>query len=267
MIIIGELINGSRKEIAQAIGNRDADYIKQLAIQQVEAGAAFIDCNPGTVGDQEVADMQWLVETVQEATDKPISFDSPNPEAIQRAIDVYAGEVQPMINSITLETERLEAMLPLVKQAPSNVIALAMGDEGMPSQPGQREEVARQLIDLLTDAGLEPTQIFVDVLIAPVSAEPQAGQLALQAMAAIRQYCPDCHITAGLSNISYGLPNRRLLNRVFLVMAMQAGMDSAIMDPLDEKIMAQIMAAEALLGQDEFCMKYLQTYRAGRLNR
>ena len=265
MIIIGELINGSRKEIAQAIGNRDADYIRQLAIHQVEAGADFIDCNPGTVGEQEVADMQWLVETVQEATDKPISFDSPNPVAIRRAIDVYAGEAQPMINSITLETERLEAMLPLVKQAQSNVIALAMSDEGMPSQPGQREEVARQLIDLLTDAGLEPTQIFVDVLIAPVSAEPQAGQLALQAMAAIRQYCPACHITCGLSNISYGLPNRRLLNRVFLVMAMQAGMDSAIMDPLDEKIMAQIIAAEALLGQDEFCMKYLQTYRAGKL--
>jgi len=267
MIIIGELINGSRKEIAQAIGDRDADCIKQLAIQQVEAGAEFIDCNPGTVGEQEVADMQWLVETVQEATDKPISFDSPNPEAIQRAIDVYAGEAQPMINSITLESERLETMLPVVKQAQSNVIALAMSDEGMPSQPGQREEVAKQLIELLTEEGLEPSQIFIDPLIAPISAEPQAGRQAIQAIAAIRQYCPDCHITAGLSNISYGLPNRRLLNRVFLVMAMQAGMDPAIMDPLDEKIMAQIIAAEALLGQDEFCMNYLQAHRAGRLNR
>ncbi len=191
MIIIGELINGSRKEIAQAIGDRDADCIKQLAIQQVEAGAEFIDCNPGTVGEQEVADMQWLVETVQEATDKPISFDSPNPEAIQRAIDVYAGEAQPMINSITLESERLETMLPVVKQAQSNVIALAMSDEGMPSQPGQREEVAKQLIELLTEEGLEPSQIFIDPLIAPISAEPQAGQQAIQAIAAIRQYCPE----------------------------------------------------------------------------
>ena len=266
MLIIGELINGTRGRIKQAIEQRDGDYIGQLAAQQAEAGAAFIDCNPGTVGDQEVTDMQWLVETIQDATDNPISFDSPNPEAIKRALDVYTGGARPMINSITLETEHLEAMLPLVKQAQSNVIALAMSDEGMPSQPGQREEVARQLIDLLTDAGLEPTQIFVDALIAPVSAEPQAGRLALQAIAGIRQYCPNCHITSGLSNISYGLPNRRLLNRVFLAMAMHAGMDSAVMDPLDGKIMAQLRTAEALLGQDEFCMNYLQAHRAGKLD-
>jgi len=266
MIIIGELINGTRKKIKQAIAERDADYISQLAVQQADAGAAFIDCNPGSVGDQEVVDMQWLVATVQQATDKPISFDSPNVEAIKQALATYSGEARPMINSITLESERLDSMLPLIKEAQVNVIALAMSEEGMPTQGGQREQVARQLIDLLTEAGLEPGQIFVDVLIAPVSAEPQAGRHALQAVAAIREYCPDCHITCGLSNISYGLPNRRLLNRVFLAMAMAAGMDSAVMDPLDEKIMAQMQTAEALLGQDEFCMNYLQAHRAGSLD-
>ena len=265
MIIIGELINGTRKRIKQAIAERDTDYISQLAVVQAAAGAAFIDCNPGSVGEQEIADMQWLVETVQQATDKPISFDSPNANAIKQALAVYTGQARPMINSITLESERLDNMLPLIKGAEVNVIALAMSDAGIPTQAGQREQVAQQLIDLLTEAGLEPSQIFVDALIAPVSAEPQAGQLALQAIASIRQYCPDCHITCGLSNISYGLPNRRLLNRVFLAMAMYAGMDSAIIDPLDDNITAQLRAAEALLGQDEFCMNYLQAHRIGSL--
>lgn len=266
MIIIGELINGSRKRIKQAIADRDAGYINDLATQQAEAGADFIDCNPGTVGEQEVADMQWLVETIQQSTDNPITFDSPNVEAIRRAIEAYTGEARPMINSITLESERLATMLPIVKDAQANVVALAMSDEGMPDQVGQREEVAQRLIDVLTSEGVEPETIFLDPLIAPVSAKPEAGRQALQAIAAIREYCPDCHITAGLSNISYGLPNRSLLNRTFLAMAMSAGMDAIIMDPLDKKIMAQLRAAEALLGQDEYCMNYLQAHRAGKLD-
>ena len=266
MIIIGELINGTRTRIKQAIADRDTDYISQLAIQQAEAGADFIDCNPGTVGDQEIADMQWLVETVQQATDKPITFDSPNPHAIQRAVDVYTGPARPMINSITLESESRETMLPVIKDAQANVVALALSDEGMPDQAGQREAVAQRLIDLLTSEGIEPDAIFLDPLIAPVSAKPEAGCYALQAIAAIRKYCPDCHLICGMSNISYGLPNRHLLNRTFLPMAMCAGLDSAIMDPLDEKLMAQLRAAEAVLGQDEYCMDYLQAYRAGKLD-
>ncbi len=265
MIIIGELINGSRKRIKQAIADRDADYISDLATQQAEAGADFIDCNPGTVGEQEVADMQWLVETVQQSTPKPISFDSPNVDAIRRALEVYTGEVRPMINSITLEAERSATMLPVVKEAEANIVALAMGDQGMPDQVGQREAVAQQLIDVLTSEGVPSDAIFLDPLVAPVSAQSEAGSQVLQAIVTIRDYCPDCHIAAGLSNISYGLPNRHLLNRTFLAMAISAGLDAVIMDPLDEKIMAQLRAAEAVIGQDEYCMNYLQAYRAGQL--
>jgi len=266
VIIIGELINGTRKHVKEAIASRDEEYIAALAVKEAEAGADFIDCNPGTIGEQESKDMQWLVETIQAATDKPISFDSPNPEAIQRGLATYSGEAMPMINSVTLEPGSVEKMLPIVLEAKVNVVALALGEGGMPTQAGQREQVAQQIIDRLVAGGIEPEQIFVDPIIAPLSTATEVGQHIFQAIAAVRDYCPECHITCGLSNISFGLPNRRLLNRGFLSLAMQAGMDSAVMDPLDEKLMAQIIATQALLGEDEFCMNYLQAYRAGKLD-
>jgi len=266
VIIIGELINGTRSKVKEAIATRDEKYIADLAVKEDEAGADFIDCNPGTIGEQESKDMQWLVETIQAATDKPISFDSPNPEAIQRGLATYSGATMPMINSVTLEPGSVEKMLPIVLEAKVNVVALALGEGGMPTQAGQREEVAYRLIDRLTAGGIEPEQIFVDPVIAPLSTATEVGQHIFQAIAAIRDYCPECHITCGLSNISFGLPNRQLMNRAFVGLAMQAGMDSAVMDPLDEKLMAQIIATEALLGEDEFCMNYLQAYRSGKMD-
>jgi len=266
VIIIGELINGSRDSVKQAIASRDKKYIADLTVREDEAGADFIDCNPGTIGEQESNDMQWLVETIQVATDKPISFDSPNPQAIRRGLATYSGEAMPMINSVTLEPGSVEKMLPIVLEAKVNVVALALGEGGMPTQPGQREQVAQQIIDRLTAGGIEPEQIFVDPVIAPLSTATEVSQHIFQAIAAIRDYGPKCHITCGLSNISFGLPNRQLMNRAFIGPAMQAGMDSAVMDPLDEQLMAQVIATEALLGEDEFCMNYLQAYRAGKLD-
>ncbi|MCD6352153.1 MAG: dihydropteroate synthase [Armatimonadetes bacterium] len=265
MIIIGELINGTRKKPKEAIAQKDADYIADLARRQAEAGADYIDVNPGTTGEAEVEDMKWLVEVAQSTTDKPLCFDSPNPAAIRAAFEVYQGSATPIINSITAEQERLETLLPLVLETGANVIALAMGDEGMPSAAGDREATARRLIDALREAGVAPERIFVDPVITPLGTGHENGQLILQAIRDVREYCPECHITGGLSNISYGLPNRRLINRVFLVLAMAAGMDSAVMDPLDEKIMAELLAAEALLGKDEWCMNYIQAERAGKL--
>ncbi len=265
MIVIGELINGTRKKIKAAIASKDADYIADLARRQDEAGADFIDCNPGTVGEQEVADLVWLVETVQAATDKPIAFDTPNAEAVRAGIAAYTGSAMAMINSITLESERLAIMLPVVKEADINVVALALDDGGMPNAAGQREETAKRLIDTLVDAGIAAEKIFLDPVIAPLSTQPEVAGHILQAIQAVREYSPECHITAGLSNISFGLPNRKLLNRAFLTLAIGAGLDSAVMDPLDKQIMAEALAAEALAGKDEWCMNYITASREGKL--
>lgn len=265
MILIGELINGTRKNPKQAIADKNADYIIDLARRQEEAGAAFIDVNPGTTGDAEVSDMRWLVETAQSATKKPLSFDSPNVLAIEAAFDAYRGDQIPMINSITAEKAKIDSLLGLVADTGANVVALAMGDEGMPSQAGQREVTAKRLIDELTEAGVKPERIFLDPVIAPLSTQHETAQHVFQAIQAVHEFCPEAHITCGLSNISFGLPNRKLMNRVFLGLAMMAGLDSAIMDPLDEKIMAELLAASALLGMDEWCMGYVTASREGKL--
>ena len=265
MIIIGELINGTRKTPKQAIADKNADIIADLARRQAEAGAAFIDVNPGTTGGAEVSDMRWLVEIAQGASALPLSFDSPNVKAIEAAFDAYTGDQIPMINSITAEQVKLDSLLGLVAETGANVVALAMGDDGMPCLAGKREATAKKLIDALSGAGVKPERIFLDPVIAPLSTQHETALHVFQAIRAIKEYCPGVHVTCGLSNISFGLPNRKLMNRVFLALAMMAGLDSAIMDPLDEKIMAELLAAEALLGHDEWCMGYVTASRAGKL--
>ncbi len=265
MIIIGELINGSRKAIAKAIADRDEACIRDLASSQAEAGASFIDCNPGTVGEDEIRDIQWLIETVQAVTDVPISFDTPNCGALQAAFYVYENAATPMINSITAEQERLDEMLEFVAQSGANIVALALSDAGMPASADDRIATSLGLIDTLTGAGIAPDKVFVDPVVAPLGTDATCGGGVLEAVRAISQQRPEVHITCGLSNISYGLPERKLLNRVFVAQGIAAGMDSAIMDPLDGQMMATIWAAEALAGRDEWCMNYIQASRAGRL--
>lgn len=265
MIVIGELINGTRKAVKQAIADKDEAFITDLAVRQAEAGADFIDCNPGTTGDAEITDIEWLVKIVQGVTDKPISFDTPNPQALARALKAYEGSATPMVNSITLEAERMENTLPIIAESGSNCVALALGDDGMPCMAGQREETAKKLIDSLLEAGVSQEKIFLDPVVAPLGTDTTVGAQILQAITVIRETYPDVHITSGLSNISYGLPARKLLNRVFLAIAIAQGMDSAICDPLDAALMAEMFAAEALVGRDEWCMNYITASRAGRL--
>ena len=252
MIIIGELINGTRKAVKQAIAEKNSDFIVNLAIAQAKAGADYIDCNPGTTGEAEVCDMELLIRLVQSAVDKPVAFDSPNPLALQRAFEVYEGSATPMVNSITLEAQRLADTLPLIVSSGASCVALALSDEGMPGQSGQREQTACRLIDTLLEAGLTQSRIFLDPIIAPLGTDINAGRQVIEAITAIKERYPEVHFTAGMSNISFGLPARRLLNRVFMTLCMGAGLDSAICDPLNADLMAEINAAEALLGRDEW---------------
>lgn len=261
MIIIGELINASRKVIKAAIESGDARVIHDLATNQAEAGADFIDVNAGIFVDKEPEYLKWLVERVQEVTDKPCAIDSPDPEAIRAALTVHKGT--PMINSISLESDRYDAIMPLVSGTDCKIIALCMSDDGMPETTDDRLKIADALITGLTQNNVALEHIFVDPLVQPLSVNKDFGIEFLDAIEEIMKRFPGVHTACGLSNISYGLPERKFLNQTFMAMAICKGLDGAIVNPLDRKMMANIVGAEALAGRDEYCMNYLKSYRAG----
>jgi 5-methyltetrahydrofolate--homocysteine methyltransferase len=270
MLIVGERINTSRKlkgepVIEMAVVNRDAAFIQKLAKDQVDAGATYIDLNCGTLHSGEPEAIEWLVKTVQAVVDTPLTFDSPNPAAIESAIAAYdASKGQPMINSITAETERYANILPFVLKHKTKVIALSMDDTGIQQDPGKRLSVARELVNKLTDAGVPLDDIYVDPLTFPIGTGSDVGLAMLEIIAKIMTEFPGVHTIAGISNVSHGMPARKFLNEAMTVLAMDRGLDAAIIDPMDRYLMALIAASESLLGRDDFSMNYITLSREGK---
>jgi 5-methyltetrahydrofolate corrinoid/iron sulfur protein methyltransferase len=263
MIIVGELINSSRKVIAEAIMARDSETIQKIASDQFAEGADYIDVNAGIFVDEETRYLTWLTETVQAAIDAPCALDSPDPAALEAALKVHKGTA--MINSISLEKERLDALLPLIAGCDVNVVALCMSDEGMPKTVDDRMRIADKLISSLTAKNIALENIFIDPLVQPLSVDGTFGMEFINSIEKIVTAWPGIHTMCGLSNISYGLPGRRFLNRTFMVMAITKGLDGAIINPLDKKMKASIIAAEALAGRDNYCVNFLKAFRAGQL--
>lgn len=263
MIIIGELINATRKAVKDAIANENAAAIGALASAQHEAGAHYIDVNAGTFVDREADCLSWLVRTVQAAVDAPLALDSPNPAAIEAALKVHNGV--PMINSVSLEKERFDRLIPILAGTQMKVIALCMSDDGMPETMDERMKIADKLVNGLVQNNVPVENIFVDPLVQPVSVKNDYGMAFLNTVERIMSTFDGIHTACGLSNISFGLPARQYLNRTFMVMAVQKGLDGAICNPLDQKMMANIVAAEALAGRDDYCMNYLNAFSAGKL--
>ncbi len=261
MEIIAEKINGTRKEVGAAVAGRDAAFIKELARLQAAAGATYIDVNAGT-GKTEPEDLVWLVETVQEAVDLPLCLDSANPAALAAALPCAAR--LPIINSISAERSRLEGVLPLVAEHGTPVIALAADDSGIGKELDRRMEVVRRVIASTRGAGVADALVYVDPLVMPLAGFDQSGAVSLAAMRAVKAEFPDVKLAVGLSNLSFGLPARSLINRVFLAFAVEAGLDAALVDPNDRALMQELVAAELVLGRDSFCRRYTQAYRAGR---
>ena len=262
MIIVGELINASRKAISGIIEAQDAEAVKKVAVDEREAGADYIDVNAGVFVGKEADYLAWLVKTVQEAVDGPCSLDSPDPKAIEKALAVHKGVA--LINSISLEKERYEKLLPVVAGSDLKVVALCMSDEGMPQTANARVEIAEKLINGLVKSNVPLENIYVDPLVQPVSTDGRFGAEFLDAIQMIKARFPGVHTMCGLSNVSYGLPGRKYLNAVFAVMAISRGLDGLIIDPLDKNMMASLIAAETLAGRDDYCTRYLKAYRAKR---
>ncbi|MFZ7126060.1 MAG: methyltetrahydrofolate cobalamin methyltransferase [Desulfobacterales bacterium] len=261
MIIIGELLNASRKAVGQMIEAQDSTGVQRLAGDQASAGADFIDVNAGIFVGKEPEYLKWMVEAVQSATDRPCAIDSPDPAAIEAALSVHSGT--PMINSISLEKDRYEKLMPVIGGTDVKVIALCMSDAGMPETVADRVAIADKLVNGLVRNNVKIENIFVDPLVQPMSVNNQFGIEFLNAISTIVEKFPGVHTACGLSNISYGLPARKFLNQTFMVMAIAKGLDGAIVNPLDRKMMAAIIAAEALAGKDGYCMNYLKAYRGG----
>jgi 5-methyltetrahydrofolate--homocysteine methyltransferase len=263
MLIIGEKINTTKKSINAAVEAKDAELIKGEAIKQLEAGADIIDVNTGTRIKSEVEDMRWLVNVIQEAVDCRLCIDSPDPKAIKAGLELC--KQIPIVNSITGEKDRIDAIMPMVKEHGTSVVALTMDESGMPKTGEDRLKIATKIMDMIKEYNISMDDIYFDVLIQPIGSSPEQGLAILEGIKLIRQAFPDAHIVCGLSNISYGLPERKLLNRTFLPLAMNMGLDSAIMDPTDPMLMASALATSAILGQDEFCLNYISSWRQGKL--
>ncbi len=263
MLIVGERINTSRKPIAEATRRRDSAFIVNEARLQLEAGAHLIDVNAGTFAEQEKENLRWLVSVLHDEVAAPLSIDSSDPLAVSEALDICGNET--MVNSITAEKEKYAAMLPLIRERQSKVVALFLDDEGVTGELQEKLKVGFNLLEKLLGDGIPPDKIYADPLVMAVGATQDGGIVTLRTIQEIRVRYPGIHIIGGVSNISYGVPARPLLNRTFLTMAMTVGLDAVILDPLDSQMMASVTAANAILGNDAFCREYLAAYRNKQL--
>jgi cobalamin-dependent methionine synthase I len=269
MLIIGERINTSRKGLDEKVGARDEAFFRQLARAQFDAGANYLDVNCGTRINSEPDDIAWLAKLVQNETGAPLSIDTPNPAAAEAALKVHTGDRKPIINSISGERQRYERMIGLVRDHQCGAIALALDDEGMPANGPERFAKAQKLMDRLLGDGVPVENIYLDPLVQPVasSIDPglSYGREVLWTLRKFKETWPGVHCSAGVSNVSHGLPKRKILNQAFIVMCLEAGLDTAIIDPNDGYLMQLILAAETLIGKDELCANYIAAERAGRI--
>jgi cobalamin-dependent methionine synthase I len=266
MLVIGEKINATSKRVADAIINKDASLIQDLARQQVEAGAHYVDVNAGTGRgpEQEIADLKWVIEVVQVAVDAPLCLDSSDPNALIAAATLYPG-TEVMINSVNAEFEKLEPVGRLAAERGASVIALVMGEGGIPSTVEERVAAGEFIMKHLNRLGVQQEQVYFDPLVLPISVDTAQGLVTLQTIEQLKRCYPSSKTVVGLSNVSYGLPQRGIVNRAFLIMAAAAGLDAAILDPTDIKMMSMAKVADMLTGNDPACKSFIKAHRKGLL--
>jgi len=265
MIIVGELINSTRRRVEKAITDSDISMIQELARAQAEAGAHYIDVNAGTFDKEEDRYLNWLIENVLDVVDIPCCIDSPNPKAINSALRRHQeiSSLVPMINSISLEKKRYGDMLTMLSGTDLKVVALCMSDDGLPETAYDRLQIADKLINGLVKKNVALDNIYVDPLVQSISVNPIFGVEFCKSLDLIKKEFKGIHFMCGLSNISYGMPARKHVNQAFMSMAISHGLDGAIIDPLDKKMTTSIVTAEALSGTDEYCLNFFKAYRAG----
>jgi len=276
-IPISENLNAGWEEPGRAIEDRDSEYILRKALEAARAGAAALNLGGARPGGGELENLLWVLEAAAPAG-LPALIDSPDPEVrsagMEKCLEL-AGGVAPereggipwvTFNSITGEESSHGDTPALAREHGAGVVALAMDGSGVPHGAGRRIEAGAALVEDLLEQGIPPGNIFLDPLVMPVAVDPENGRDVIEAVRELRGRFPGIHITCGLSNVSHGLPERRLLNRSYLSMLVSAGLDSAIMDTSDALLMSASRAAQALTGTDPFCAEYIAAYRSNNLN-
>lgn len=262
MIIIGEKINGAIPSVGKAIAEKDADFIRNLAKMQVEAGVDYLDVCASVDPNVEVETLKWLIDLVQEVTDTPIAIDSPNEDAIVEAIKFC--KKPGLINSVSMEGKKVETVFPVVADTEWEIVALTCDDTGIPQDTEKRLKVFGDIMAKAKEYNIAPSRLHIDPLVQMLATSEDGILSIMEVMKEIKNQYPEIHITGGASNISFNLPARKLVNQAFIVLAMGAGMDSAIIDPTKQDLVGMIYATEALLGEDEYCMEYIGAYREGK---
>jgi cobalamin-dependent methionine synthase I len=264
MLYIGESINATIKSVKKAIIDKDEEFILNLAKDQVETGSDVLDANAGTGLDQEAEDLVWLVELLQKNMDITLCLDSSDSKALEAAMKVHKGV--PMINSISGEDQKMEAMLPVVSSAPCKVIALCIGNKGIPKTPEERFEIGRFVVGELVQAGIKKEDIYLDPIVMSVATDSNAGVVTLKTLELIKQELPEVKTVLPVSNVGFGLPGRSWFNAVFAAFAVERGLDALLCDTRTRKIMTSALVSDALLGRDNFCLSYLKAYKKGLLD-
>jgi len=261
-VLIGERINPTgRKRLAAALGEGNLDVIRKEAEAQIEAGADVLDVNVGAAGVDEVDLLPKAVRIVMETVDAPICIDSADIGALRAALIVHkelAPEGKPLINSVNGEEERLEKVLPLVAEFRTAVIGLAMDDDGIPNESAKRLAVARTIVERAEALGIPREDIAIDCLALTVGADSHAAVVSLEAMKMVREEL-GVNMTLGASNVSFGLPDREVVNWAFLAMAIKNGVNCPIVNAA--KVRQAILAADLLLGRDDYAMRYIKDYK------
>jgi 5-methyltetrahydrofolate--homocysteine methyltransferase len=257
-VIIGERINPSaNKKLAEALKTGDMEEtVRKEAVAQVEAGADMIDVNVGAFGVDEVALLPEAVKVVMKAVDVPLCIDSASPEALEAALKVYKGKL--LVNSVSGETHSIDKVLPLVKEYGAAVVGLVQDDEGVPKDKERRVSIAHTIVEKAESVGIAREDIVIDCLAFAVGADTSAGPEVLQAISQVKAEL-GVNQTLGASNVSFGLPDRDVLNNAFIAMIVQAGVTCMITNV--RKALPVVRAVDLLLGRDKRARRYMEAYR------
>lgn len=261
-VLIGEEINPTNKKIATALSEGNMDPIKEIAINQVDAGADILDIAVSMAGIDEVSILPKVIQVVMNAVDVPLSIDSKNTEALKEALNVYKGK--PLINSVTGEEKSLDAILPLVKDYGTSVIGLTVDDDGISNDPVKRVSIARKIVERAKSYDIPTEDVVIDCLTLPIGVDLKNGLVTIESVQKVKEVL-GVNLTLGISNISFGMPDSTLINNTFLSIAIYHGVSCPIVNVVKAK--STVLTVDLLMGRDKVAARYIEDYKKRRLVR